>query len=74
MIAVLAVALVVIGAVAGLIGGYKFGTRVTAEAHKLIRYAEAIGILRDLVNTPDAINLRPRAEKVLNAHRQNSKE
>lgn len=53
------------------LGGYitiAIWSRRVADALKLRRYNDAIALCRDLVKTPDALDLRPRAQKILAAH------
>jgi hypothetical protein len=69
MVAVLVFAAVAVGVVVGLIFGFGVGTNRTAAALKLARYRDAIGLADDLVKTPDALDLRERAQKILAAHR-----
>lgn len=57
-----------IGAAVGARIGLTIGLQRTAAALKLARYRQAITLLRALVNTPDALTLRPRALDVLTEH------
>lgn len=70
MIAVLAFAAIAVGLVVGLLSGYAIGTSRTKDALKMARYREAIALVEDLINTPDARDLRPRAQTLLTAHRR----
>lgn len=56
-----------VGGLAGLKAGLHIGTHRTAEAAKLIRYTAAIDVLGRLVETPDALELRPAAQRILAA-------
>ncbi len=58
-----------IGAAVGAWMGVDAGTKRTDDALKLARYHDAIALADDLVKTPDALDLRPRAQKLLDAHR-----
>ncbi len=69
MIALLVFAAVAAGVAAGLLSGHHLGTTRTRDALKLARYREAIALAGDLVKTPDALDLRDRAQKLLTAHR-----
>lgn len=69
MIAVLVFAAIIVGLVVGLLFGFSIGAKRTGDALKLARYNDAIALADDLVKSPDAIELRPRAEKILAAHR-----
>jgi uncharacterized iron-regulated protein len=59
-------------AAAGLVVGAYLGRDVagrrTAAALKLARYQDAIALAYDLVKTPDALDLRPRAQQIIAAH------
>lgn len=70
MIAVLVFAAIALGMVVGTLFGFGVGVTRTQGALKLARYREAIGIAEALVNTPDARDLRPRAQTLLAAHRR----
>ena len=69
MVAVLIFAAVAAGALVGLILGFEIGTKRTAAALKLARYRDSIDLVDDLVKTPDALDLRVRAQEILAAHR-----
>jgi hypothetical protein len=69
MVAVLVLAAAVVAGVVGLIFGFGIGTNRTAAALKLARYQDAIALADDLIKTPDALDLRERAQKILAAHR-----
>lgn len=69
MVFVLVSAAVLIGVAAGLLFGFSIGTTRTTEALRLARYRDAIALADDLIKTPDSLDLRPRAEKLLAAHR-----
>ena len=69
MIAVLVFAVAAVALTVGLITGFRHGNTRTQAALKLARYREAIALADDLIKTPDAIDLRDRAQKLLAAHR-----
>lgn len=69
MIAVLVFAAILIGLLVGLLFGFSIAMTRTKEALKLARYRDAIALADDLVKTPDALDLRERAQKLLAAHR-----
>ena len=69
MIAVLILAAVAAGVTVGLIFGFGVGATRTKDALKRARYNDAIALADDLVKTPDALDLRDRAQKILAAHR-----
>lgn len=69
MIIALVLAAVFIGVAAGAAAGLHVGTRRTRDALRLTRYRDAIALADDLVKTPDALDLRPRAQQILSAHR-----
>lgn len=69
MIAVLVFAAIAVGLIVGLIVGLAIGMNRTRDALKLARYRDAIALADDLVKTPDALDLRDRAQKILAAHR-----
>jgi hypothetical protein len=69
MIAVLVFTAIAVGILVGLAFGLGIGTARTREALKLARYRDAIALADDLVKTPDALDLRDRAQKILAAHR-----
>ncbi|MEU4625242.1 hypothetical protein AB0G04_35370 [Actinoplanes sp. NPDC023801] len=69
MIAVLVFGVAVLGLVAGVLIGFGIGTSRTRDALRVRRYDDALAVLTDLVNTPDALDLRDRAQRVLAAHR-----
>jgi hypothetical protein len=69
MVAIVIFAVLVVGVVVGLLSGFGIGTTRTREALKRARYADAIALADDLVKTPDALDLRDRAAKILAAHR-----
>lgn len=69
MVAVLIFAGITVGVVVGLLFGFTIGTTRTENALKLARYNDAIALADDLIETPDALDLRPRAVKILAAHR-----
>lgn len=55
--------------VVGLLIGFGIAAKRTSDALKLARYNDAIALADDLVKTPDALDLRDRAMKILAAHR-----
>lgn len=69
MVPVLIFAGIAVGVVVGLIFGFGLGANRTRDALKLARYSDAIALADDLVKTPDALDLRERAQKILAAHR-----
>lgn len=69
MIAVLVFAAIAVGLLVGLLFGVGIGTGRTRDALKLARYRDAIALADDLIKTPDALDLRERAQKILAAHR-----
>lgn len=69
MIPLLVVLTFAIGLAVGTWMGLDEGTKRTDRALKRARYEEAIALADDLVKTPDALDLRPRAQKLLDAHR-----
>lgn len=69
MVAVLVFAAITLGIVVGLLTGFVVGMTRTKEALKLARYREAIALADDLVKTPDALDLRDRAQDLLARHR-----
>lgn len=60
----MAVALVI-----GLLIGFGIAANRTASALKLARYNDAIALADDLLKTPDALELRDRASKIVAAHK-----
>lgn len=69
MIAVLVFAVLAVGLSVGLLYGYSFAATRTRDALKLARYVDAIALADDLVKTPDALDLRERAQHILARHR-----
>lgn len=69
MIPVLVFAVLAVGLVTGLAAGVRIASTRTREALKLARYHDAIALADDLIKTPDALDLRGRAQKILAAHR-----
>lgn len=69
MIAFLVFGITAVSVVVGLLFGYSVGMGRTREALKLARYRDAIALADDLIKTPDALELRERAQKILAAHR-----
>lgn len=55
--------------IVGLFIGFGIAANRTWGALKLARYNDAIALADDLVKTPDALDLRDRAQKILAAHR-----
>lgn len=68
VIILLAVFLFGLGLSIGTGLGLHVGTERTDRALKLARYNDAIALADDLVKTPDALDLRPRAQGILAAH------
>lgn len=73
MIVVLVLAATATGAAVGLLIGFGIASNRTAEALKLARYRDAIALADDVVKTPDALDLRSRAQAILAAHRAANK-
>jgi hypothetical protein len=69
VIAVLVFGVAVLGLTVGVLIGFGIGTSRTRDALRVRRYDDAIAVLTDLVNTPDSLDLRDRAQRVLAAHR-----
>jgi hypothetical protein len=69
VIAVLVFGVAALGLTVGVLIGFAIGRSRTREALRLARYREAVALLADLVNTPDSLDLRDRAQRVLAAHR-----
>lgn len=69
MVAVLVFAAIAVGLTVGLIFGVGVGSNRTQAALKLARYTDAIALANDLIKTPDALDLRERAQKLIAAHR-----
>lgn len=69
MIVLLVLLVFAVGLAAGAWTGLDAGTKRTAAALKRARYTDAIALADDLVKTPDALDLRPRAQALLDAHR-----
>jgi hypothetical protein len=69
MIAALALFTFLFGVLFGALLGHNAAAKRTKDALKLARYNDAIALADDLVKTPDALDLRPRAQKILAAHR-----
>jgi hypothetical protein len=69
VIAVLVFGVAAVGLALGVLIGFAIGRARTREALRLARYREAVAVLADLVNTPDSLDLRDRAQRVLSAHR-----
>lgn len=69
MILLLVLLVFAVGLLTGALMGLDAGNNRTAAALKRARYEDAIALADDLVKTPDALDLRPRAQKLLDAHR-----
>lgn len=69
MVAILVFAVALVGILVGLLFGFSIGSHRTREALKLARYRDAIALADDLIKTPDALDLRDRAQKIMAAHR-----
>jgi hypothetical protein len=69
VIAALVLTVATVGVLAGVLVGFHVGTVRTKDALKLARYEDAIALADDLVKTPDALDLRSRAQSILTAHR-----
>lgn len=67
------VALILAGAAlalpVGVILGQRHARARAAEVLRAARYLDAIALASDLLVTPDSLDLRPRAEKIVAAHR-----
>lgn len=74
MIAVLVLAVMALGLTTGLITGFAIAANRTKEALRLAVYRDAIALADDLIKTPDALDLRERAQKILAKHRAAHKE
>jgi hypothetical protein len=74
MIAVLVLAVALVAGCVGLVLGVAVVGVRTEDALKLARYREAIALADDLVKTPDALDLRPRAQALLEKHRKSNRE
>lgn len=71
MIALLSLLLFAIGLVVGVRVGRDIGIRRAVKGMTLRTYLDAIALCDDLVKTPDAMDLRPRAQQILAAHAKN---
>lgn len=69
MIAVLILLVFMFGLTLGAWYGVAFAMKRTKDGLKKARYLDAIALCDDLVKTPDALDLRPRAQTILAAHR-----
>jgi hypothetical protein len=69
MIALIVFAAITVGLAVGLLIGFSIGMTHTKDAVKLARYRDAIALADDLIKTPDALDLRERAQALLAAHR-----
>lgn len=69
MIVMLIFLVFVVGLCSGALAGMVVAGERTRDALKLARYRDAIALCDDLIKTPDALDLRPRAQKILAAHR-----
>jgi hypothetical protein len=69
VIALLTFLIFLVGLTAGAWLGLDIGLRRTQDALQLARYRDAIALCDDLLKTPDALDLRPRASKILDADR-----
>lgn len=69
MIAITVLGAMAVALVVGLLVGFAVAAKRTSDALKLARYNDAIALASDLVKTPDALDLRDRAQKILAAHR-----
>lgn len=68
MILIVVFAAMAAGIMVGLVFGHGLSQQRSAQALKARRYSACIRLLADLVNEPDAINLRERANKILVEH------
>lgn len=69
MIVFSVLAVFVLGVAAGAWIGVGWTVRHTREGRQQAVYITAINLCEDLVMNPDGSTLRPRAQKILNAHR-----
>jgi hypothetical protein len=65
MVLILFLSAIVAGGFVGLMFGYGLSQQRSEKALKLARYRDAIALANDLVKTPDALDLRSRAQKLL---------
>ncbi|WP_045745192.1 MULTISPECIES: hypothetical protein [Actinoplanes] len=68
MIAVLVFGVAALGVTLGVVIGFTLGRTRSREALRLARYDDAVRLAADLVNTPDALDLRDRAQQILAHH------
>lgn len=68
MIALLVAGVFLLGLTVGSYVAVAVWSRRAADALKWRRYNDAIALCEDLVKTPDALDLRPRARKILDDH------
>lgn len=68
MILALILAILAVGAVAG--GGFVryYLTHLSQTARDDRRYRDAVALLRQLIDNPDALTLRPDAQKLVDDH------
>ena len=70
MVLIFVLAAIVAGLLVGAMFGYGLSQERSEKALKLARYREAIALADDLIKTPDALDLRARAQKLLADHRK----
>lgn len=68
MILLLALATFAVGAVAGGAFVRHYLTNLSQVARDDRRYRDAIALLRNLIDNPDALTLRPDAQKLVDDH------
>lgn len=68
MILLLAVATFAFGVLVGAATIRHYLTHLSPVARDDRRYRDAIALTRDLLLTPDAVTLRPRAQKIIDRH------
>jgi hypothetical protein len=68
MVIVLFGAGITAGVMVGLVFGYGLSQVRSQEAKNVRRYRDAIALLRTLIITPDAVDLRPQAQSIIAAH------
>lgn len=68
MALVLVMASLAAGLLVGFVFGHGNGVLRSKEGRTAARYRDAIALCRDLIKTPDALDLRDRAQKIIAAH------
>lgn len=59
---------VAVGGLAGIAADRKYGIRATITGRDNARYLDAVALARDLISTPDALDLRDRARTIVDRH------